>query len=421
MKTTKLTKDIVFTTLADPVRDVYLWDATLPGFGIKITPAGSRVALYQYRNDGRTRRLTIGKLSDALTIEQARKKAKEGAAALLDGIDPHGEKIIRRNALSIGDLLDLYLKSAAFTDKAESTRQTDSGRIERHLRPLLGNQIADTVTPDQIAKARNAIIDGKTAKVAKTANKRGKSIVRGGTGAARKSIVLLRAIYNWAIGESLLTHNPATKVELDQDGRRDVIIDEAQYIALFNALDTLENQHQLAHAAADAIRLIAFTGARRGEIVGLRWRHIDRAAGRIVISKAEHKTGRKTQAPRIIGLSPESLEIIDRQEQREPDDLVFEPGRGEGGIDLRRPWRLARTTANLPADFVLHGLRHSVGSHLAMGGANMAEIQTALGHRQLATAQRYIHFAETARQALTTKAAAPISAAYAKKGSHVED
>lgn len=415
MKQAKLTKETLANIAIDPLRDVRVWDATLPGFGVKITPAGARIAIYQYRIDGKSRLLTIGRICDALTLEQAKRKAKSHAAEVQSGFDPQGEKEARRNALTVGDLLDKYLTSAAFSDKAQSTRDTDKGRIERHLRPLLGNQIADKITPDQIAKARNAIEAGKTAVVAKTAKLRGKAVVKGGAGAARKSVILLRAIYNWANREGLTEGNPAENVEIEQDGRRDVIIDEAQYIALFNALDTLEEHRQIASPAADAIRLIAFTGARRGEIVGLRWRHIDSAAGRIVITKGEHKTGRKTQTSRIIGLSPEALEIIDRQEQREPDDLVFVPDRGDG-IDLRRPWRVARAAAGLPDDFVLHGLRHSVGSHLAMNGANMAEIQTALGHRQLATAQRYIHFAESARQALTTKAAAPISRAFAKKG-----
>jgi integrase len=414
VKLEKLNKETLAKVAINPSADVRVWDSTLPGFGVKVTPAGARIAVYQYRFKGKTRLLTIGRICDSLTLDQARRKAKEHSAEVFNGIDPQGEKEANRNAKTIGDLLDSYLQSAAFSDKAESTRDTDRGRIERHIRPLLGNLIADSVTPDQIAKARNAIEAGKTAVVAKTAKLRGKAVVTGGAGAARKSVILLRAIYNWAIGEKFLTENPAAKVEIEQDGKRVAIIDEAQYIALFNALDTLEDQHQIARPAADAIRLIAFTGARRGEIIGLRWRHIDRAAGRIVITKNEHKTGKKTQAPRIIGLPSEALEIIDRQAQREPDDLVFVPDRGEG-IDLRRPWRVARAAAGLPADFVLHGLRHSVGSHLAMTGENMAAIQTALGHRQLATAQRYIHFAESARQALTTKAAAPISAAFAKK------
>lgn len=177
MRIDKLTKESLAKVLCDPARDVRVWDATLPGFGVKITPADARIAIYQYRTDGVSRLMTIGRICDALTLDQAKRKAKECAADVLNGKDPQGARVARRNASTVGDLLDLYLESAAFTDKAESTRATDKGRIERHLRPLLGKYIADRVTPDQIAKARNAIEAGKTATVEKTDKLRGKAVV----------------------------------------------------------------------------------------------------------------------------------------------------------------------------------------------------------------------------------------------------
>lgn len=413
MKLDKLTKETLANVAADSTADIFVWDTTLPGFGIKIPPSGARIAVYQYRADGKSRRVTIGRLCAALTLDQAKRKAKEHAAAVLDGEDPQNDKVSRRNALNLGDLMDKYLLSADFAAKGTDTQDTDRGRLNNHLRPLLGSVIADKATPDQIAKARDAITAGKTArKAVATQKKRGYSIVKGGPGAARKSIKLLRTIYEWADGEGMLSVNPAAKVPLDQDGMREVIIDEKQYGALFATLDRLEGERQIAAPAADAIRLIAFTGARKGEVTGLLWRHMDIPGKRIVISKGEHKTGKKTQKPRIINLAAEALQIITRQEQRKPEDRVFAPARGTGGIDLRRPWRLVRVAAKLPADFVLHGMRHSIGSHLAMGGAGLPELKQALGHKSLQSVQRYIHFAEQARAALATKAAAPVSAAY---------
>jgi integrase len=398
----------------NPANDNFVWDDSTPGFGVKRSPSGHKSYVLIFNFDGKKRRYTIGTVCDALTIEQARSRARDLLAEVRSGRNPHGEKVSRRNALSVGDLLDKYLASAAFAEKSEATRATDRGRIERHIRPLLGNQTADRLTRDQIAKARQAIEGGKTATVEKTDKLRGKAVVTGGPGAARKSVILLRAIYGWAIREQLVKDNPAAGVQVDKDAEREIIIDETQYAALFDALDKLEQERRIASPAADAIRLIAFTGARRGEVIGLRWRHIDLEAGRIVISKGEHKTGRKTQTERIIGLSPEAIAILERQQRDdlEADDLVFTPSRGEAGIDLRRPWRAARTAANLPADFVMHGLRHSVGSHLAMAGANLPELKTALGHRSLQSVQRYIHFADKARQALATRAAAPIAKAF---------
>ena len=84
------------------------------------------------------------------------------------------------------------------------------------------------------------------------------------------------------------------------------------------------------------------------------------------------------------------------------------PSQGEGPIELSRPWRKVRAEAELPEGLGLHGLRHSLASHMAMGGAGAAEIMTALGHSQLSTAQRYVHWAQDARQALAERAAAVV-------------
>ena len=64
--------------------------------------------------------------------------------------------------------------------------------------------------------------------------------------------------------------------------------------------------------------------------------------------------------------------------------------------------------AALPEGIGLHGLRHSLASHMAMRGAEAAEIMTALGHRQLSTAQRYVHWAQDARQAVAERAASVV-------------
>ena len=169
---------------------------------------------------------------------------------------------------------------------------------------------------------------------------------------------------------------------------------------------------------ADAIRLIALTGCRRGEAAGLRWRHVDLKHGRIVLPPQSHKTGRKTGKPREIILPAEAQKIIARQPEGSPDDFVFAPARGDGAIALSKAWRKVRKEADLPPTLGLHGLRHSIASHLAMSGAQAPEIMTAMGHRQLSTVQRYIHFAQNAREVLAERAA---SVALAGMAAGVED
>src|SRR5690554_2148905 len=105
----KLTKAFV-EKLHTPERETFIWDDEIKGFGVKLFPTGARSFVYQYRSaEGRTRRMTIGKLSDALTTDMARRKAKELAYQVHAGADPQGEKQERRKAETVGDLLDAYL------------------------------------------------------------------------------------------------------------------------------------------------------------------------------------------------------------------------------------------------------------------------------------------------------------------------
>ena len=305
----------------------------------------------------------------------------------------------------MGDLLDAYVASEKFADKAESTKATDKARIERHLRPLLGKRHAHLLTENDIRRALVAIRDGKTAAPIKTC-KHGLSLVRGGPAAARMSIVILSTVFGWAIRNRLLEDNPCKFVELEPIASREAILENAaDYAELFRALQRMENEDRIRAPAADAIRLIALTGCRRNEAAGLRWRHVER--GRIVLPPTGHKSGKRTGKPKIIALPAAAQAVIARQPEGGPDDYVFAPAKKSGGgIKLSDVWSRVRSEAKLPANVTLHSLRHSTASHMAMAGAEAAQIMTALGHRQLSTTQRYLHFAKDAHQALAETAAA---------------
>jgi integrase len=401
----KITKRVVDAQNPGAERFI-VWDVELKGFGLLVLPSGVKSYLYQYRTaESQKRRITIGKHGD-WTADKARGKAEDYREVVRHGGDPLGAKRALRESATVSEMIDAYLASEAFEDKAEVTKAIDRGRIERHLRPLLGKKHAHLVTESDVKRAFNAIRDGKTAVDVKT-RKRGRARVRGGAGAARMAIVLLSIIYNWAIRTRLIkAENPCQYVDIGSTGTRDAILEgAADYAELFRALDRMETERRVRSEAAAAIRLIALTGCRRGEAANLRWRHIER--DRIVLPAREHKTGKRTGKPRIIALPAAAQAIIASQTEGEPDDFVFPPAKGNGGAtELTHVWAKIRKEAKLPAGVSLHGLRHSTASHMAMSGAEAAQIMAALGHRQLSTVQRYIHFAKDARQALAETAAA---------------
>jgi len=153
----KITKRVVDAATPVAKKQVLIWDETFAGFGLVVYPSGVKSYVYQYRNaEGRSHRATIGKHGD-WTPDQARKKAEELRQIVRDGGDPLTAKRNVKQSPTVGDLLDAYLDSQDFADKAPSTQSIDRGRIERHLRPLLGKRHAHLLADNDIKKALAAL------------------------------------------------------------------------------------------------------------------------------------------------------------------------------------------------------------------------------------------------------------------------
>ncbi len=393
--------------------DIHIWDADIKGFGLCVYKSGVKAYVYQYRTpEDRTRRGVLGKVGPDFTLDQAIKKAKEWRRKIEDGGDPLCAIQSRKEALTVGEVLDLWVASAHFAEHTTETQSTNRGRILRHLKPTLGRHFVDRLGVEDCRKAFAAIRDGKTACDIKSDKPRGRITVRGGEGAARMAIRVLRSALKWAVIEGLAKDNPARLVNIGKDGERHILIrDKQEYAGLFRALDEMEQKHEIRAQAADAIRLVALTGARRNEIAALRWQYVDASARVLRLPPSAHKTGKHTGRDRVIGLPAAALAILAKQPQGEPEDLVFAPSKGEGVISLSPVWRKVRTKAKLPAGMVLHGLRHSMASLMAVQGAQAAQIMAALGHSQLSTAQRYIDLSRDARADLAELHTQTISAA----------
>ncbi len=415
---TRITKRIVEAAVCPPDKDNYIYarDTEIKGFCVVTYRSGVKSFAFEYRSpEGKTRRPALGKFSSTFTAEQARAKAKKWRRTVESGGDPQAEKEKARNALTVAQILDLYLDSAKFAEKAETTRSTDEGRIKRHLKPTVGKIFIDRVTKEDVRKAFAAIRDGKTACNEKT-GPRGRARVKGGEGAARMAIRVLRAVLNWAINEGHCSNNPANGVEIGNDGEREAVLGSVeQYVTLFKTLEQMENEKRIRPVAADCIRVIALTGARRNEIAALRWPHVNLKKSIISLPPSKHKTGKKTGKSRIIGLPAAAVEVIQRQpiEEGDLDGLVFRSAKAGAVISLSADWRKVRKEAEFPDDLVLHSFRHSLGTSMAADGAEAAQIMATLGHKQLSTAQRYIHIARDKRAELAEKSAAHISAALA--------
>lgn len=222
----KLTKRIV--DAADVrEKDYFIWDDELPGFGLRVFASGKRSYLIQYRAVGRTRRYTIG-LHGVWTPETARQEAKVQLGRVARGDNPSEERQLDHKAITVKELCALYtadlnaglILGKGGRPKKPTTIVTDTGRIERHIIPLIGARRVKDLTKADINKVLKDIMAGKTRVAVKTKKLRGKAIVRGGAGTATRTVGLLGGILTYAVDAGIIEVNPAHGIKKPKDNVR---------------------------------------------------------------------------------------------------------------------------------------------------------------------------------------------------------
>ena len=148
--------------------------------------------------------------------------------------------------------------------------------------------------------------------------------------------------------------------------------------------------YDFANTGFAIVVLALSTGARRSEIMGLKWNAVDLKRGTMVL----HET--KNKERRVLPLTGHALELIKAKHKKRDtlSELVFPaPTDSTQPYKLQTSWNSAVKKARLD-DFKFHDLRHSAASYLAMNGASLAEIAEVLGHKTLQMVKRYAHLSE---------------------------
>jgi len=198
----------------------------------------------------------------------------------------------------------------------------------------------------------HAMAAGETKRAPRRVKPRGFSKVRGGRGAASRTVGLLGAIFTYAVRHRMRPDNPVRGVVRPADGRRERHLSDDEYAALGNALRLAEAKDEKSNAevwppAVAAARFLALTGWRRGEALRLRWADVDLA--RRTATLPDTKTGRSMRP-----LSHAACEVLQAGGQGKDEALAFPPTRSEGTMGgFRKLWaRIARKGA-LPAEITL--------------------------------------------------------------------
>lgn len=376
-------------------KDYVIWDDELSGFGLRVFASGKRSYVIQYRALGRSRRWTIG-VHGVWTPETARQEAKVQFGRVARGDNPAEERQLDHKAITVRELCKLYLNDLnaglilgkGGRPKKPTTIGTDTGRINRHIIPLIGTRRVKDLARADINKVLKDIIAGKTRAEVKTNNLRGKAIVRGGAGTATRTVGLLGGILTYAVDAGIIETNPAHGIKKPKDNVRSRRLTEAEYRILGQMLReaTANEKYTL---TVDIIRQIALTGCRRSEMVSLIWSEIDTDAS--CIRLANSKEG---ESIRPIGLPV--VEYLEERRKIARSTYVF-PGQGEDNAFGSFPNHWGQIFNESPlADVTPHVLRHSFASIANDLGFTEVTIAALIGHSKGSVTSKYIHILDTA-------------------------
>jgi integrase len=358
----KLTKQLVDAATPRD-REYFLWDGELHGFGLRVLPSGRRTYVVQYRAARRTRRMNLGPPA-VLSPREARRRAAQALAEVLAGGDPSVTR--RAEGITVADLARRYLREHARTKKKPSSAAKDERNLELHVLPRLGHLTVMAVTRSEVSRLHHAM--------------------RKTPGAANRTLALLSKMMNLAESWALRPDgsNPCRHVERYPERRLERYLSSAERSRLGEVLADAERSEEEPASVIAAIRLLILTGARRSEILSLRWSEVDLERG--FLRLRDSKTG-----PKAIPLNAPAREVLAGLERA--SEWVLPTARGSGPVSLSKPWSRIRRRAGLE-DLRIHDLRHSFASVGAGAGLGLPLIGKLLGHTQPATTHRYAHLGD---------------------------
>lgn len=400
MATEKITKRIVDALKAPKpsrdgvkVREHFVWDRELRGFGVQVMPSGLKSFVIQYRTpEGRNRRAVIGRYG-LMTVEEARKLAHEKLVAVSKGVDPVAEEAKAAGLLTVAEVCDWYLAEAEAgrilgrrrRPIKPSTLAMDRSRIEAHIKPLLGRRQVASLKLGDVEGAQADIAVGKTSKP--RAGSRG-GATTGGEGVAARTMSTLHSIFEHAVRLGKIEANPAKGVRRLASAPRERRLSRSEIERLGKTLRAAaeEGEHPTGLAA---IRFLLLTGFRRMEALGLQRTWLDEEE--CAIRFPDTKSGAQI---RVIGQAAIDL-LLDQPKTKSP--FFFPADWGEGHfIGVVRVLDRVCQKAGL-ADITPHTLRHTFASLAGDLGFSELTIAALLGHSARGVTQRYVHIDEALR------------------------
>jgi integrase len=362
MPTARITKQAV-DALQTSLKEMFLWDDQLRGFGLRSTPNGTKSYVFQYRMGGReapSRRYTIGRHGSPWTPQSARKEAERISMLVAQKVDPvQADHERRRQAVDLAfevyveTFIDLYLK------KRWKKWPLGAGVLRREAVTVLKRKPLPAINRSDLAAIWDRLQDRPAV--------------------ARLTHATLRKLFRWALSRGDLVRSPLEGVEAPPPvPARDRVLSDDELTAVWSGAEAIKWPFE------GLLKLLMLTGQRREEVAGLKWEELDRASSTWVLPAVRSKNGK----PHLIPLSTPALAVFDEMAggvKWPSSGLVFSttgatPVSGFSKMKRKLDGHLATSLGGPPPKWRLHDLRRTVATGLQRLGVRFEVTEAVLNH-----------------------------------------
>ncbi len=340
-------------------------DNKVRGLALRIAPGGSKSWIIRYRDQlGKSKEMNLGR-SDKISLELARKKARQALANLLDGEDPLQKREERREAArtsgerALQTVVEKYRASSLYLTKRDTTRRGYDNSLDRYILPKFGDMAVEDIKRRHVSEFLDELLVEHSGSVSNQARS------------------ALSVVMSFALERDLIEYNPVIGVKAKHKMvvRRRILTDDE----LRDLWTRLDNRQGVTWAMSRMLKLLMLLPARATEISGMHWSEVDFDAGLLTIPGERMKGHQDHELP----LPPLAIDILREQAHKADTPFVFPSLSKEEPMHRARPSRACnRLSKDMSrALFGPHDLRRTIATRMAGLGIDQSIIERTLGHK----------------------------------------
>lgn len=344
--------DLAIRKLVADDNRVEIWDAKIPGFGVRASTSGTKSFILMYRFRGKPRRLTLGRYP-TLSLSDARQRASEVLRSVQLGVDPDRGDGVTPAPHGFGEVVTSFVAQHCQRHNRPRTAHETERILRTSFCPSWGSRDIREITKSDV----HEILD--------------RMVAKGKPSAANHALAAVRKLFAWAVDRDIIASNPCADIQRPAKVQaRENVLDAQQVVRVVAAASAMP------YPFGPLVRLLVLTAQRRNEVANMRWTHIDFKQATWTIPAALTKSNRTHCLP----LSKPALDVL-RSVPRIHDEFVFPSGGAEGRVfsGFSKAKRRLDQQSHVTG-WTLHDLRRTAATELARIGTSPHVVERILNH-----------------------------------------